>query len=103
MTRAERDNDLIYHHEIPPVTSLPPIVEASLVQSSIPPQLTEPKAAVGDAVIFGELLGYGTKVALGTSAFTQLSGSGVASHKLTRECHRYLQEPQANLDSGSNH
>lgn len=65
-TRAERDNDLIYHQEVPSAPSLPPIVEVSLVQPVTPGALTDPKSAVGnDAVIFGELLGYGAKVAIG--------------------------------------
>ncbi len=66
LTRAERDNDLIYHQEVPSISSLPSIIEASMVQPLIPGALAEPKTALGDdAVIFGELLGYGAKLAIG--------------------------------------
>lgn len=66
LTRAERDNDLIYHQDVPPLSSLHPIVAFSLVDAMVPSALTEPKAALGDdAVIFGELVGYGARVAIG--------------------------------------
>ncbi|PSR75597.1 hypothetical protein PHLCEN_2v9077 [Hermanssonia centrifuga] len=65
LIRAERDNDLIYHQEVPSISSLPPVIEASMVQPLIPGALAEPKTALGDdAVIFGELLGYGAKLAI---------------------------------------
>ncbi|KAI0689995.1 BRO1-domain-containing protein [Cytidiella melzeri] len=65
LTRAERDNDLIYHHEVPAASSLPQIKEISMVQSLGLEALTDPKMAIGnDAVIFGDLLGYGAKVAI---------------------------------------
>lgn len=70
IVRAERDNDLIYHHEVPSPTSLPSIVEVSMVNPQISGALSEPKTALGsDAVIFGELLGYGAKLAIGKSVF----------------------------------
>jgi programmed cell death 6-interacting protein len=66
LSRAQKDNDLIYHQEIPAAASLPLIKEVGMVQSVISEALTEPKTALGnDAVIFSELLGYGAKVAIG--------------------------------------
>ncbi|KAH9942761.1 pH-response regulator [Amylocystis lapponica] len=63
--RAERDNDLIYHQEVPPIPALPPIQEVSMVQSVVSPGLSDPKGMIGnDAVIFGELLGWGARVAI---------------------------------------
>lgn len=66
LSRAEKDNDLIYHQEVPAASSLPQIKEVGMVQSMVSEALAEPKTALGnDAVIFGELLGYGAKVAIG--------------------------------------
>ncbi|KAI0925777.1 hypothetical protein AcV5_008415 [Taiwanofungus camphoratus] len=65
IARAERDNDLIYHQDVPPASALPPIQEVPMAQSIVPPGLVDPKAAVGDdGVIFGELLGWGASVAI---------------------------------------
>ncbi|KAI0766745.1 ALIX V-shaped domain binding to HIV-domain-containing protein [Irpex lacteus] len=65
LSRAEKDNDLIYHQEVPAASSLPQIKEVGMVQSMVSEALAEPKTALGnDAVIFGELLGYGAKVAI---------------------------------------
>ena len=65
LARAEKDNDLIYHQEVPAASSLPQIKEVGMVQPVISDALREPKNALGnDAVIFGELLGYGAKVAI---------------------------------------
>ncbi|KAI0091182.1 BRO1-domain-containing protein [Irpex rosettiformis] len=65
LTRAEKDNDLIYHQEVPAASSLPQIKEVGMVQSLISEALADPKTALGnDTVIFGELLGYGAKVAI---------------------------------------
>ncbi|KAI0342763.1 BRO1-domain-containing protein [Trametopsis cervina] len=65
ITRAERDNDLIYHHEVPAASSLSIIDEITMAKATIVEALTEPKTAIGnDAIIFGELLGYGARVAI---------------------------------------
>ncbi|KAJ3482919.1 hypothetical protein NLI96_g6648 [Meripilus lineatus] len=61
--RAERDNDLIYHNEVP--TELPPIPEAPLVQSLVSKKLLEPKSAIGsDPILFSDLMGWGARVAI---------------------------------------
>src|SRR5258708_14603961 len=41
LTRAQRDNDLIYHQDVPSVSSLPVIQSASMVSSTVPPGLLE--------------------------------------------------------------
>ncbi|KAI0775185.1 BRO1-domain-containing protein [Trametes elegans] len=65
VARAERDNDLIYHQDVPPASALPPIAEVAMAQPLIHPGLQDPKAVVGqDAVIFGELLGWGARLAI---------------------------------------
>ena len=66
MTRAERDNDLIYHQDVPPASTLPPIPAVVMAQSIVDPGLQDPKSVIGsDAVIFGELLGWGARLAIG--------------------------------------
>ncbi|KAG2147589.1 BRO1-like domain-containing protein [Suillus clintonianus] len=65
LTRAERDNDLIYHQNVPAPSSIPVIQEVSMVQSIIPPGLRDPKTAIGnDNIIFGEMLGWGAREAI---------------------------------------
>ncbi|KAI0833513.1 BRO1-domain-containing protein [Trametes gibbosa] len=65
VARAERDNDLIYHQDVPPASALPPVPEVSMAQPLIDPGLQDPKTIVGkDGVIFGELLGWGARLAI---------------------------------------
>lgn len=67
IARAERDNDLIYHQDVPPISAIPSIQEISMVQSVIPAGLQDPKSTLGNEdVIFGELVPWGAKVAVGT-------------------------------------
>ncbi|CAL1716692.1 unnamed protein product [Somion occarium] len=65
LARAERDNDLIYHHEVPALSALPPITEVSMVQSLVSTSLLEPKTVIshGEA-LFKELLAWGAKTAI---------------------------------------
>ena len=66
ISRAERDNDLIYHQDIPPFTALPPIQEVQLAQSAILPELQSPEKCIGDGrIIFAEMIGWGAGVAIG--------------------------------------
>jgi programmed cell death 6-interacting protein len=66
LIRAERDNNLIYHNVVPSLPSLLPISPASIVKSDIPSGLQDPQSIVqSDAVIFGELLAWGAKEAIG--------------------------------------
>ncbi|EIW57583.1 BRO1-domain-containing protein [Trametes versicolor FP-101664 SS1] len=65
VSRAERDNDLIYHQDVPPASALPPITEVVMAQPLVDPGLQDPKSVVGkDGVIFGELLGWGARLAI---------------------------------------
>ncbi|KIP08198.1 hypothetical protein PHLGIDRAFT_104576 [Phlebiopsis gigantea 11061_1 CR5-6] len=65
LTTAERDNDLIYHQVVPSASTLLAISEVSMVQPMIPGGVADPRTALGnDAVIFGELLGHGARVAI---------------------------------------
>ncbi|HEV7736134.1 MAG TPA: hypothetical protein VGO47_02025 [Chlamydiales bacterium] len=65
--RAERDNDLIYHQDVPSATSLPKIGDIKdVVHSTVPPGLEDPKAYLnGGIMIFSELSAWGVRVAVG--------------------------------------
>ena len=66
--RAERDNDLIYHQVPPSLMSLQPILPASMVKPDVPSTLSEPYNVIQkEAVIFGELLAWGARKAIGSS------------------------------------
>jgi len=65
IARAERDNDLIYHQEVPAASALTVIPEAAVAQIVVPPALKNPQIAIGtDSVIFGELPGWGAREAI---------------------------------------
>ncbi|KAG5647384.1 hypothetical protein DXG03_000454 [Asterophora parasitica] len=65
LARAERDNDLIYHKDVPASSALSPIVQTNLVSSTIPAALSDPTSLIGNArAIFGELVGWGAKEAI---------------------------------------
>ncbi|KAG0706829.1 hypothetical protein DFH29DRAFT_900228 [Suillus ampliporus] len=57
LARAERNDDLIYHQNVPAPSVIPAIQEVSMVQSIIPPGLQDPKSVIGnDGMIFGDML-----------------------------------------------
>ncbi|KAG6879119.1 hypothetical protein C0992_005096 [Termitomyces sp. T32_za158] len=65
LSRAERDNDLIYHHDVPAASSLIGIAQTNLVSSTVPSALSDPTSLIGNGrLIFGELVGWGTKEAI---------------------------------------
>lgn len=65
LARAERDNDLIYHHDTPAVATLPPIQETSLAGPTIPPALRDPKIILNDMQpLFDGLTGWGAREAI---------------------------------------
>lgn len=65
LARAERDNDLIYHQNVPAPSGIPAIQEVSMVQSIIPSGLRDPKSVISDdSIIFGEMLGWGAREAI---------------------------------------
>src|ERR1700730_13968058 len=71
-TRSERDNNLIYHHEIPAASALAPIPETSMVRSVVPSGLENPKAVLGEeSLMFDELLGWGAREAISKSMTSQ--------------------------------
>jgi programmed cell death 6-interacting protein len=65
ITRAERDNDLIYHQDVPPVSSLPPIMQGTVAQMTIPKELTTPTTIVNsNDMLFTELISWGARAAI---------------------------------------
>ncbi|KAG6814606.1 hypothetical protein H0H92_000135 [Tricholoma furcatifolium] len=63
--RAERDNDLIYHQDVPASSALAPITQTNLVSSTVPSGLSDPTSVVGNTkLIFGDLVGWGAKEAI---------------------------------------
>ncbi|KAK2463406.1 hypothetical protein APHAL10511_004492 [Amanita phalloides] len=65
LTRAERDNDLIYHHDVPAVSSLPPIKPAPLVSTTVPPGLANSAVVLGnEPPLFANLLSWGVREAI---------------------------------------
>ncbi|KAG8936097.1 pH-response regulator protein palA/rim20 [Tulasnella sp. 418] len=64
---ANRDNDLIYHKDIPSLGSLPAITPADLAVASIPRELMDPAwclSSASEQPLFGDLLAYGARVAI---------------------------------------
>ncbi|KAI0049741.1 pH-response regulator [Auriscalpium vulgare] len=65
VTRAQRDNDLIYHQDVPALSALPVVSPFPVAKSTIPAGIQEPARALGnDAMIFGELLSWGARLAI---------------------------------------
>lgn len=65
LARARRDNDLIYHKDIPPSSAIASIQDVIMAQSSLLSGLLDPKSMVGGGrVLFGELLGWGAREAV---------------------------------------
>jgi programmed cell death 6-interacting protein len=69
IARAERDNDLIYHQDVPSATTLDAIAPVSMVKAVPPPGLLDPQSVLAKAdegVIFEELLSWGAREAIST-------------------------------------
>ncbi|KAJ3836346.1 BRO1-like domain-containing protein [Lentinula raphanica] len=65
MNRAERDNDLIYHQDVPAGSSLPAIQQVTLAQVLVPKELLDPSAVIpSDQMLFSGLMGWGTREAI---------------------------------------
>ncbi|KIM56911.1 hypothetical protein SCLCIDRAFT_1219945 [Scleroderma citrinum Foug A] len=65
LTRAQRDNDLIYHQDIPASTAIDPIQEVVMVKSNVPQGLSNPRSVIGsDGVFFEDMLGWGPREAV---------------------------------------
>lgn len=70
LARAERDNDLIYHQDVPASSAISPIQEVVMVQCNVPPGLLDPKSIIGsDHILFGDMLGWGAREAVSTSRY----------------------------------
>lgn len=67
-TRAQRDNDLIYHQDVPTPSALVPIQETKIVSSIVPKGLLNPAIVIGNRhPLFNELVGWGTREAISES------------------------------------
>ncbi|EKM78721.1 hypothetical protein AGABI1DRAFT_59755 [Agaricus bisporus var. burnettii JB137-S8] len=65
LARAQRDNDLIYHHDVPAAAALPIIQETNLTDSTIPPALRDPNTALKQMQpLFDGLVGWGAREAM---------------------------------------
>ncbi|KAJ7104194.1 BRO1-like domain-containing protein [Mycena belliarum] len=63
--RAERDNDLIYHDDIPAASALPPIPHSDIAKLTVVPGLLNPGSVIGvGGPIFAELIGWGAQEAI---------------------------------------
>ncbi|KAJ7284953.1 BRO1-like domain-containing protein [Mycena rebaudengoi] len=63
--RAERDNDLIYHEDVPAAYALPPIPHSAIAKLTIVPGLLNPDSVIGrDGPIFAEMIGWGAQEAI---------------------------------------
>ncbi|SPO03635.1 probable pH-response regulator palA protein [Cephalotrichum gorgonifer] len=56
LKRAEKDNDTIYYHAVPPKTDLALLDRADLTKPRIPPQVSHPFDHLGDKAEFGAAL-----------------------------------------------
>ncbi|KAG8763567.1 pH-response regulator protein palA/rim20 [Ceratobasidium sp. 423] len=65
-SRAQQDNDLIYHQNVPPESTLEPIVGVNMVNSIIDNKLKDPSLAIGntDNALFAGLVSYGVRMAV---------------------------------------
>ncbi|KAK7051008.1 pH-response regulator protein palA/rim20 [Paramarasmius palmivorus] len=65
VTRAERDNDLIYHQDVPVSSALPPVAHTTVAKITIPKELLDPNEVVASGdMLFSELLGWGAREAI---------------------------------------
>lgn len=65
--RAQRDNDLIYHQDVPAPSALSAIQEAKLVSSLVPKGLANPIGVIGDRhQLFSQLASWGAREAIST-------------------------------------
>ncbi|KAJ3987962.1 BRO1-like domain-containing protein [Lentinula detonsa] len=65
LTRAERDNDLIYHQDVPAGSSLPVIPQATVAQVIVLKELFDPSVLVPhEQMLFSGLMGWGTREAI---------------------------------------
>ncbi|KAG9001425.1 pH-response regulator protein palA/rim20 [Tulasnella sp. JGI-2019a] len=66
-TTANKDNDLIYHQDVPSESHVPVIKEADIVKAAIAPELVHPDSLVrsdSEPPIFGDLVAHGVRMAV---------------------------------------
>lgn len=68
----ERDNNCIYHQDVPAPSSLEAIPPAIVAKPIIPTGINNPSSVVGDGVILSGLEGWGVRTACGMSALVSL-------------------------------
>lgn len=69
MAKAQRDNDYIYHQDVPPIPALEIIEPANLVNSAILGGLRDPQNALnGEDALFGTLTSWGARMAIGKTS-----------------------------------
>ncbi|CAG8473217.1 3078_t:CDS:2 [Ambispora leptoticha] len=56
LSRAEKDNDIIYLHTIPSASSLPSIGRAKMVSATLPPEIKDPISMMNEKSLLGEPL-----------------------------------------------
>jgi programmed cell death 6-interacting protein len=79
--RAQRDNDLIYHQDVPSSAALPPLQKTVLVSATVPKGLSNPQSMlVGQHVLFSDLAGWGTQEAISTHHFSSLAYNWLDDH-----------------------
>ncbi|KAG6329314.1 hypothetical protein ID866_9775, partial [Astraeus odoratus] len=66
LVRAQRDNDLIYHQDVPASSAVDGIQDVVMVKSNVPPGLLDPRSVIGgtDAILFGDMLSWGAREAV---------------------------------------
>ncbi|KAJ7127029.1 BRO1-like domain-containing protein [Mycena epipterygia] len=63
--RAERDNDLIYHDDIPAASALPPIPHSAIAKLTVVPGLLNPETVIDpEGPLFAEMIGWGAQEAI---------------------------------------
>ena len=68
--RAQRDNDLIYHQDVPSPAALPNLQGTKLVSAIVPKGLLNPGSIIGTRhQLFSELAGWGAREAISQYSF----------------------------------
>ncbi|CAE6515484.1 unnamed protein product [Rhizoctonia solani] len=65
-SRAQKDNDLIYHQNVPPESTIEPITGVNMVNSVIDNKLKDPSLVIGntDNALFTGLVSHGVRMAI---------------------------------------
>jgi len=78
--RAQRDNDLIYHQDVPSPASLSNLQETKLVSATVPKGLLNSNSVIGNRHrLFSELAGWGSREAISQCFFFLLEPSFIES------------------------